>query len=168
VTAQKSVALLGLIGRAEDMHAILDGETDATLAYLDTWMMVRGGRRGRSQNDFDWHGTLPRAVTFDTTRLREVLGVSKGWPAVQALTSTSIRSVTDGPTTAAISAPGVQVELVKEVQTKDPLIVTCPLVLGLEGGMLSEPKLPEVPPAPTVMLPLSGRKPVTPEYGVPP
>ncbi len=40
VAAHKSVALLGLIGRAEDMHAILDAETDATLAYLDTWMMV--------------------------------------------------------------------------------------------------------------------------------
>src|SRR5262249_5762583 len=33
VAAQKSVALLGLIGRAEDMQAILDAETDATLAY---------------------------------------------------------------------------------------------------------------------------------------
>jgi hypothetical protein len=30
VAAQKSVALLGVIGRAEDMHAILDAETDAT------------------------------------------------------------------------------------------------------------------------------------------
>ena len=48
VAAQKSVALLGLVGRAEDMHAILDPETDATLAYLDTWMAVGGGRRGRS------------------------------------------------------------------------------------------------------------------------
>jgi hypothetical protein len=26
VSAQKSVALLGLVGRAEDMHAILDAE----------------------------------------------------------------------------------------------------------------------------------------------
>ena len=49
VAAQKSVALLGLIGRAEDMHAILDAESDATLAYLDTWMAVQGGRRGRGR-----------------------------------------------------------------------------------------------------------------------
>jgi conjugative relaxase-like TrwC/TraI family protein len=49
VAAHKSVALLGIVGRAEDMHAILDAETDATLAYLDAWMTERGGRRGRSQ-----------------------------------------------------------------------------------------------------------------------
>ena len=49
VAAHKSVALLGLAGRAEDMHAILDTETEATLAYLDAWMAARGGRRGRSQ-----------------------------------------------------------------------------------------------------------------------
>jgi hypothetical protein len=30
VAAQKSAALLGLVGRPEDMHAILDAETDAT------------------------------------------------------------------------------------------------------------------------------------------
>src|SRR6516165_3310467 len=56
VAAQKSVALLGLISRAEGMHAILDAETDATLAYLDTWMIVRGGRRGRSQTRGPTHG----------------------------------------------------------------------------------------------------------------
>ena len=47
MAAHKSVALLGLIGRAEDMHAILDAETDATMATLDAWMCARGGRRGR-------------------------------------------------------------------------------------------------------------------------
>ncbi len=67
VAAQKSVALLGLIGRAEDMHAILDAETDATLAYLDTWMMVRGGRRGRSPDPrpdarFDLGAYPPRHI----------------------------------------------------------------------------------------------------------
>ena len=50
VAAHKSVALLGLIGRAEDMHAILDAETDATLASLDSWVSRRGGRRGRGQS----------------------------------------------------------------------------------------------------------------------
>ena len=68
VAAQKSVALLGLIGRAEDMHAILDAETDATLAYLDTWMMVRGGRRGRSQTRGPTHGLLWVRTRHATSR----------------------------------------------------------------------------------------------------
>ncbi len=35
ISAHKSVAELGVIGRAEDMHRIMDAERDATLAYLD-------------------------------------------------------------------------------------------------------------------------------------
>jgi conjugative relaxase-like TrwC/TraI family protein len=68
VAAQKSVALLGLLGRAEDMHAILDAETDATLAYLDTWMMVRGGRRGRSQTRGPTHGLVWARTRHATSR----------------------------------------------------------------------------------------------------
>jgi conjugative relaxase-like TrwC/TraI family protein len=49
VAAHKSVAVLGAIGRAEDMHAILDAERDATLGYLDAVMAERGGRRGRAE-----------------------------------------------------------------------------------------------------------------------
>lgn len=66
VAAHKSVALLGLIGRAEDMHAILDAETDATLAFLDAWMGARGGRRGRAQTRTKTHG-LTWAVTRHAT-----------------------------------------------------------------------------------------------------
>ena len=66
VAAHKSVALLGLIGRAEDMHAILDAETDATMATLDAWMCARGGRRGRSQVRTKTHG-LAWAVTRHAT-----------------------------------------------------------------------------------------------------
>jgi conjugative relaxase-like TrwC/TraI family protein len=68
VAAQKSVALLGLIGRAEDMHAILDAESDATLAYLDTWMMVRGGRRGRGQTRGPTHGLIWARTRHATSR----------------------------------------------------------------------------------------------------
>jgi conjugative relaxase-like TrwC/TraI family protein len=68
VAAQKSVALLGLVGRAEDMHAILDAETDATLAYLDTWMMVRGGRRGRSQVRVQTNGLMWVRTRHATSR----------------------------------------------------------------------------------------------------
>ncbi|HSH58736.1 MAG TPA: MobF family relaxase, partial [Acidimicrobiales bacterium] len=48
VAAHKSVAELGVLGRAEDMHAILDAERDATLSYLETLTKERGGRRGRA------------------------------------------------------------------------------------------------------------------------
>ena len=47
VSAHKSVAELGVIGRAEDMHRIMDAERDATLSYLEAVTMERGGRRGR-------------------------------------------------------------------------------------------------------------------------
>ncbi len=49
VSPGKSVAELGVIGRAEDMHAILDAETAATLGYLDQVTREQGGRRGRAQ-----------------------------------------------------------------------------------------------------------------------
>ena len=35
ISAHKSVAELGVIGRAEHMHLIMDAERDATLGYLD-------------------------------------------------------------------------------------------------------------------------------------
>ncbi len=49
VSPGKSVAELGVIGRAEDMHVILDAETAATLEYLDRVTKEQGGRRGRAQ-----------------------------------------------------------------------------------------------------------------------
>ena len=48
IAAHKSVAELGVIGRAEDMHAIMDAERDATLAYLDSVTRQIGGRRGQA------------------------------------------------------------------------------------------------------------------------
>jgi conjugative relaxase-like TrwC/TraI family protein len=68
VAAHKSVALLGLIGRAEDMHTILDAETEATLAYLDSWMAARGGRRGRCQTRVPTHGLLFARTRHATSR----------------------------------------------------------------------------------------------------
>lgn len=49
VSAHKSVAVLGVIGQADAMHAILDAETTASLEWLDRWFRDRGGRRGREQ-----------------------------------------------------------------------------------------------------------------------
>jgi predicted secreted protein len=51
VSPHKTVAELGVIGRAEDMHLIVDAERDATMAYLDEVVMVRmdderGGWKG--------------------------------------------------------------------------------------------------------------------------
>ena len=46
ISAHKSVAELGVIGRAEHMHQIMDVERDATLAYLDRVTRQMGGRRG--------------------------------------------------------------------------------------------------------------------------
>jgi TrwC relaxase len=43
VSAHKSVAVLGVVDRAEEMHSILDVETTATMAWLDRWFP--GSRR---------------------------------------------------------------------------------------------------------------------------
>lgn len=48
VSVHKSVAELGVIGRAEDMHRILDAERDGTFAYLEALTRAGGGRRGRA------------------------------------------------------------------------------------------------------------------------
>jgi conjugative relaxase-like TrwC/TraI family protein len=49
VSAHKSVAVLGVIDRVEEMHSILDVETTETMRSLDGWFQDRGGRRGRAQ-----------------------------------------------------------------------------------------------------------------------
>ena len=43
ISAHKSVAELGVMGRAEDMHLIMDAERDATLGYLDRVTRQMGG-----------------------------------------------------------------------------------------------------------------------------
>ncbi|MGH9135485.1 MAG: MobF family relaxase [Acidimicrobiales bacterium] len=58
VAAHKTVAILGLVGRVEDMHAILDAESDATLAFLDEWFARQGGRRGKAQRRTHTSGLL--------------------------------------------------------------------------------------------------------------
>jgi conjugative relaxase-like TrwC/TraI family protein len=60
--------MLGLIGRGEDMHAILDTETDATRAYLDAWFSARGGRRGRAQTRGPTHGLIWARTRHSTSR----------------------------------------------------------------------------------------------------
>ncbi len=64
----KSVAELGVIGRAEDMHLILDAERDATMAYLDEVVQEQGGRRGRAQVRTPTEGLTWAASRHATTR----------------------------------------------------------------------------------------------------
>ena len=68
VSAHKSVAMLGLLGRAEDMHAILDAETDATLAHLEAWFERQGGRRGKAQRRTPTAGLLWARTRHATSR----------------------------------------------------------------------------------------------------
>jgi conjugative relaxase-like TrwC/TraI family protein len=68
VSAHKSVAELGVIGRAEDMHAIMDAERDATLAYLDRVTRQMGGRRGRAATASPTSGLIYAHTRHATSR----------------------------------------------------------------------------------------------------
>jgi len=63
VSAHKSVAVLGVVGQADEMHSILDVESRATMAWLDEWFQGRGGRRGRAQAR-----TATTGLTYAVTR----------------------------------------------------------------------------------------------------
>ncbi|MGH9212494.1 MAG: MobF family relaxase [Acidimicrobiales bacterium] len=68
VSAHKSLSLLGVIGRAEDMHAILDAQTHATLARLEADMQTFGGRRGRAAVVTRTTGVLYAVTRHGTSR----------------------------------------------------------------------------------------------------
>jgi len=68
IAAHKSVAELGVLGRAEDMHAIMDAERDATLAYLDELTKERGGRRGVAAVPTATSGLVYATARHATTR----------------------------------------------------------------------------------------------------
>jgi conjugative relaxase-like TrwC/TraI family protein len=96
VAAHKSVAILGVIGRADDMHAILDAETEATMAFLERWFARQGGRRGRAQRRTRTGGLLWATTRHATSRagdpaphdhvlianLTEMLDDRGGWKAL--------------------------------------------------------------------------------------
>jgi conjugative relaxase-like TrwC/TraI family protein len=96
VSAHKSVAVLGVLGAVDDMHAIVDAETDATMAFLDTWLQRQGGRRGRAQTRTHTSGLLWARTRHLTTRagdpephdhilianLTEMLDHLGGWKAL--------------------------------------------------------------------------------------
>ena len=68
ISAHKSVAELGVIGRAEHMHRIMDAERDATLAYLDRVTRQTGGRRGRGQVVTETSGLVYAHTRHATSR----------------------------------------------------------------------------------------------------
>lgn len=68
VSPHKSVAELGVIGRAEHMHAICDAERDVTLDYLDRVVSEIGGRRGRAQVATPTGGLIWATSRHATTR----------------------------------------------------------------------------------------------------
>ena len=68
ISAHKSVAELGVIGRAEDMHAIMDAERDATLAYLDDLTRRLGGRRGEAAARTPTEGLIYATARHATSR----------------------------------------------------------------------------------------------------
>jgi conjugative relaxase-like TrwC/TraI family protein len=68
ISAHKSVAELGVIGRAEDMHSIMDAERDATLSYLDKVTKTVGGRRGRASIPTSTGGVIYAHTRHATSR----------------------------------------------------------------------------------------------------
>jgi conjugative relaxase-like TrwC/TraI family protein len=68
IAAHKSVAELGVVGRAEDMHRIVDAERDATLAYLDALTAHQGGRRNRTCTPTPTEGLIYAVTRHATSR----------------------------------------------------------------------------------------------------
>jgi conjugative relaxase-like TrwC/TraI family protein len=68
VAAHKSLSLLGVVGRADDMHAILDAQTAATMGYLEGWAQSRGGRRGRAAVATPTSGLVYAVTRHGTSR----------------------------------------------------------------------------------------------------
>ncbi|HVW33605.1 MAG TPA: MobF family relaxase, partial [Acidimicrobiia bacterium] len=95
ISAHKSVAELGVIGRAEHMHRIMDAERDATLSYLEGVTQARGGRRGRQRTPTATSGLVYAHTRHATSRagdpsphdhvlvanLVEMLDAEGGWKA---------------------------------------------------------------------------------------
>ena len=68
ISAHKSVAVLGVIGRAEDMHQIMDAERDATMGYFDRLTRTRGAQRGRARAAAPTEGLIYATTRHATSR----------------------------------------------------------------------------------------------------
>ena len=85
----KSVAVLGVMHRAEEMHSILDAETTATMEWLDGWFQQRGGRRGRGQER-----TATGGLTYAVTR-HATSRASDPWPHDRVLVANVVDRLDD-------------------------------------------------------------------------
>jgi len=68
VAAHKTTALLGVVGHAEDMHALLDVETAATIGWLEQSLQQTGGRRGREARITPTAGLIYAITRHGTSR----------------------------------------------------------------------------------------------------
>jgi conjugative relaxase-like TrwC/TraI family protein len=68
IMPHKSIAELGVIGRADDMHRIMDVERDATLKFLDALTRREGGRRGRGRVPAPTSGLVYAHTRHGTSR----------------------------------------------------------------------------------------------------
>jgi conjugative relaxase-like TrwC/TraI family protein len=68
ISSHKSVAELGVIGSAEDMHRLQDAERDATTAYLDRVTRQMGGRRGEAAKATPTGGLIYAHTRHATSR----------------------------------------------------------------------------------------------------
>lgn len=131
VAAHKSVAVLGVIGFVDDMHAILDAESDATLQYLETWFERQGGRRTRAQHRVPTGGLVWARTRHATSRagdpaphdhvlianLTEMLDAGGGW---KALDTAALRDVNHAATMAGrMAAAEVAVRLGYAIERDD-------------------------------------------------
>jgi len=80
-----SVAMLGVIGRAEDMHQIMDAERDATMAYLDELATVPASK-GMS-------GPSSEGLIYATTRHASLAGEPRAHDHV--LVASAVRTSAD-------------------------------------------------------------------------
>ncbi|MGH9152391.1 MAG: MobF family relaxase, partial [Acidimicrobiales bacterium] len=68
VSAHKSLSVLGVIGRADDMNAILDAQTQGTTEWLEAALQAFGGRRGRAAVVTETTGMLWAVTRHGTSR----------------------------------------------------------------------------------------------------
>lgn len=131
ISAHKSVAVLGVIGRADDMHAILDAETKATLAFVEAWFERQGGRRGRAQTRTRTGGLLWAQTRHATSRagdpnphdhvlianVTEMLDARGGW---KGLDTAALRDVVHAATMAGRVASAAKAVELGYAITPDP------------------------------------------------
>jgi conjugative relaxase-like TrwC/TraI family protein len=79
ISAHKLVAELGLVGRAEDTHQIMDAERDATLCHLDELTRQVGGRRGSDARRTPTEGLIYATARHASSRAGDPARPTRCW-----------------------------------------------------------------------------------------